>query len=651
MTPSDARRKVIGWLVESLQPPPHQYAWEWADEHRVLTKVSSGDAGPWRTTRTPYVKEPTEMLSRYVRVPDSTCPLGYRLELNRTRVVVIMKGSQMAGTEILLNWQGSNIAQNPGPAMLMFPTVDTGKRWSKQRLKPMIESTACLRDKIQDSRARDSGNEIMMKEYPGGFLSIVGSVSPAGLRGMAARDIACDDFDGFAMDAGGEGDPAELISNRQATFADAKTLLISTPTEKGFSNIERAYEKTDQRKYFVPCVNCGEYEVLTWAQIKWPQGEPEKAYCECLHCGFHLQNFHKNEMLAKGEWRPTAVSQRVGWVGYHLPSLYSPHGWESWGDIATMFVNAKDVPEKLQVVVNTKFAETFEDQAGEQVDSTGLLKRREAYTPDAMPDGVVVLTAAVDVQDDRVEVQIDGWGRDFEYWNLSVTRILGDPSVPFVRDPKPDTHTVWNDLEVLLAAPWVHPRFGELKVSATCVDTGGHHTLNAYQFCRESKNHRVWAIKGKEGKRPAWPRRPSRSNKGRVNLYLLGIDTIKDSIFAGLKVQVPGPSYRHYSMDRDQEYFDQLCSERRRTKHVRGFAIRYWYLPGGQRNEALDLSVYSNGALHGLIASGLNLNKRATKLDEQFPQPVEVRKEKPAAPVPVVSRPARTRSVTHSSYM
>ncbi len=600
-------KELNQFWAEASSPPPNMTCDEWADKYRVLSSVSSGEPGDWRTDRTPYLREPMQELSHQ----------------SDTKVVVLMKGSQLGGTEIILNWLGSNIHLNPGPAMVVHPTVDNGKRWSKQKLSPMINLTVPLRERIKDPRSRDSGNEILMKEYPGGILAIGGSNSPAGLRQISVRDVACDDFDGFAPDAGGEGAPEDLIENRQATFSDSKSLLISTPTEKHFSNIERAYEQTDQRKFFVPCVSCGEFEPLTWAQIKWPEGEPLKAYCECLHCGFHIQNFHKNDMLNKGEWRPTAEAKLPGWVGYHLSGLYSPHGWESWGQIAVKFLKAKGIPEKLRVWVNTKLAETFEDKDGEEIKEGFLFGRREPYTCESLPDGIALITATVDVQDDRLEVQIDGYGRDEEYWNLDLIRIMGDPS--FMKlDDDPNNMSVWKLAKDQLKRTFQHPRYGELRIAASCVDTGGHHTMKAYEFCRTVGLERVWAIKGKEGKRTLWPTtKPSSKNKGKVPLYILGVDTGKSSIYSNVRITEPGPSYRHYPQTRDEEYFKQLTSERKRTKYSKGFPTHYWFLPSGQRNEALDLSVYSLAALKGLIHMGLDLNKRIEKLDAKYPDPIK----------------------------
>ena len=624
------------WWAEAFAPPPQMTPGEWADAHRVLSSVSSGEPGAWRTERTPYLREMMEQLSHK----------------SDASTVVIMKGSQLGGTEVILNWLGSNIHLNPGPAMVVHPTVDNGKRWSKQKLSPMIKLTPPLKDKIKDPRSRDSGNEILMKEYPGGMLAIGGSNSPAGLRQISVRDAACDDYDGFAPDAGGEGDPGDLIENRQATFSDSKTLLVSTPTEKGFSNIERAYEQTDQRKYFVPCVNCGEFEPLTWAQIKWPEGQPLKAYCECLHCGFHMQNFHKNEMLAQGEWRPTAEPKLPGWVGYHLSGLYSPHGWESWGQIAVKFLKAKGIPEKLRVWINTKLAETFEDQDGEILKGESLLRRREAYSFHPLPDGVAIIIVTIDVQDDRLEVQVDGYGRDSEYFNLDHVKIIGDPS--FLKlDDDPNNLSVWNLAKQQLQRVFQHPRYGELKVAASGVDTGGHHTLKAYEFCRTVKIDRVWALKGKAGKLPLWPRKPTRKNKGKVPLYIVGVDAGKSSVYSNLRIEQPGPSYRHYPEARDEEYFNQLTSERKRTKYSKGFPTHYWFLPSGQANEALDLSVYSLAVLHGLFQSGVNLNKRVDKLNEQYPATVSTVTLEPSVNTEPAKpkAPVRDRQVRRSSYM
>lgn len=601
---------------EGFVPPEYMYCWEWADKKRILTTVSSGEPGPYRTDRTPYLREIAESLSSKVRDPKTN-----RWMLSHIQCVVLMKGSQLGGTDLILNWHGANMELDPGPDMIIQPTVDNAKRFSKQKLKPMITNTPGLNMLIKDSRARDSGNEILMKEYPGGFLGLGGSNSPAGLRQISVKRISCDDFDGFAPDAGGEGDPGDLIENRQATFSDSMTFLNSTPTDEETSNIARAYDQTDQRKYFVPCVKCGEFEPLTWAQIKWPQGEPLKAYLECLHCGFHMQNYHKNDFLPKGEWRPTAEPKLPGWVGYHLSALYSPHGWESWGQIAVKFIAAKGNPAKMRVWTNTKAAETFKGD-GEELKPDKILERREDYTPALLPDRVVLLDCSIDVQSTWLEVQIDGYGRDKEYWNIDHKRIEGDPSVLNLKDD-PNNTNVWKLALDQINRTFIHPRFGEMKILATCVDTGGDNTMKAYEFCRTIKTRRlasnVWAIKGKEGKRLVWPRQPTKRNKGKVDLYIVGVDTAKQTIYDNSKIETPGPSYRHYPLAREEDFFTQLFSERKLTYYSRGFPHHRWFLPSGKRNEALDLAAYSLAALEGLIFMGLDLNKRADKLDQQFP--------------------------------
>ncbi len=609
-------------LHSTLRPPPLRYSWEWADDKRRLTSESTGTPGRWRTEKTPYIKEISESLSRYIRVEDPKAPLGYRRVFNPIRVVVLMKGSQLGGSEVGLNWHGHVIEEDPGPIKVFHPTGTNAKVWSKFRFQKMVETTPSLQELIPSSRKRDSGNEILSKEFPGGVLQINGSNSPAVYRQTPARDIDCDDFDGFPDDVGGEGSPEKLAMNRQSTFPDSKAFFCSTPTELGFSHIHRLIQLTDYRKYFLPCLKCGEYDILTFGRIKWPKGEPVKAQCVCMFCGFLHNNYHKNDMLPRGQWRPTQPAKRVGWVGYHLPAFYAPHGWESWGEIAESFLDSKDAPETLQVWTNTKDALPFEDKAGQTVAVKGLADRREEYTPELLLDGVALLTAAIDVQDDRLEVQIDGYGRDKEYFNIDLIRIYGDPSVIDLRDDE-DNLNVWKLANDQLQRTFRHPRYGEIKILASCVDTGGHNTMNAYAFCRTLTIAKVWAIKGRAGKLPLWPRKPSNKNKGKVDLYIVGVDSAKDLIMTNLKIDKPGPAYRHYPMARDQEYFDQLTAERRKTTYHHGFPTRQWILPSNKNNEALDLSVYSLAALEGLIYMGLDLNKRVDNLDAKYPDPMK----------------------------
>lgn len=592
---------------------------EWANRHRVLSSVAASEPGQWATARTPYLKEIMDVLSTS----------------DRTERIVFQKGAQLGGTEAGLNWLGYIVHHAPGPMLMVQPTVETAKRVSKQRVDSLIEACPVLVERIKSPRARDSGNTVLMKEFPGGVLIMTGANSAVGLRSMPVRFLFLDEVDGYPGDAGGEGDPVALAVQRAATFLNRKVLMVSTPTVKGFSRIETAYLESDQRVFLVPCDHCGVLSQLFWRDIRWPDGRVESASWHCPHCQGEHPEHRKPALLAQGRWEATAPGDGKT-AGFHLSSLYSP--WLTWGEIAAEQLAAKSDPVRLKVWVNTKLAETWEERDGERMDETALMTRREQYGP-AIPAEVAVLTCGVDVQDDRLEIELVGWGRDEESWSCDYKILWGDPSAP----------GLWADLEQYLTATFEHETLAAgLRIDAACLDTGGHHTQAAYAFCRGRERQRIWAIKGVAGKRPIWPKRPTKAAKGTVHLFGVGVDAAKEAIFARLKKPEPGAGYCHFPLERDTAYFEQLTAERLRTRYVKGFAQQFWWKPDGRRNEALDCRVYAYTALHGLFSMGLQLNRRADALP---PIPAERRV---GGVTPLAAPPApspRRRRVIASTYM
>ena len=591
-------------VLKGLKPDPALSLSEWADKHRILDQRAAAEPGPWRTSRTPYLKEIMDCLS-----PSSP--------LER---VIFMKGAQVGGTECGLNWIGYIIHHTPGPTLLVQPTVETAKRNSKQRVNPLIEASPVLKKLVKENRSRDSGNTILSKEFRGGVLMMAGANSAVGLRSMPIRFLFLDEIDGYPADADEEGDPVALAIQRTMTFANRKILMVSTPTIKGYSRVESAFLESDQRRFWVPCPECKEELLLEWKQIRWPQGNRERAYHLCPHCEFGIQNHQKIWMLERGRWIAEAKSGGRT-AGFHLSSLYSPNGWTSWGDIAVEHGQVYKDPPRLKVWINTKLGETWEEDA-DRVDGEGLMSRREDYGP-LLPDGVVCLTCGIDLQDDRIELEIVGWGKDEESWSIEFRVIWGDPSTP----------AIWNDLDTILHRRFPHVRqVADLSIRAAALDTGGHHTLKAYDFCRPRQGRRIWAIKGRGGMGiPIWPRRPSRNNKGKVPLFSIGVDAAKEAFYARLRLEEPGPGYCHFPMARDTEYFKQLTAEHVVTRFHKGRPIREWRKQASDRNEALDCRVYAMSALQGLVSMGLMLNRDAAKIAEA---PMKTSSDSGASPSP-----------------
>lgn len=570
-----------------LRPEPQLTVSAWADAHRVLP-TTNAEPGPWRTSRVPYLQEIMDCLS-------TASPIER---------VVFMKGAQTGGTEAGLNAVGYWIAHAPGTIMTVWPTVDMVRRNSRTRIEPLIDGTPALRAKIAPPRAKDPGNTVTQKEFAGGVLVMTGANSATGLRSLPVRYLVLDEVDGFPADADNEGDPVALAIQRTVTFRGRrKIMLISTPTHAGISRIEKAYAESDQRRFFVPCPTCGTMQHLRWSGIRWPEGDPLKAYYVCAEsdCGGVAEEYHKPQMLAAGEWRPTAPSDGRT-AGFHLSALYSP--FESWGEIADEFVRAGKDPLRLRPWTNTKLGEPFEDRDAEAIEATSFLSRLEDWG-DGLPESVACLTAGVDVQGDRLALEIVAWGAGEESWSISYDELWGDPAKP----------EVWRALDAELLRRFDHPRAGPMHIRGVCIDTGGHHTQTVYAYARERAGRGVWGIKGRGGPGiPVWPRRPPRVREKVYTPFIVGVDAGKETVTARLRMSEVGPGFCHFPVGRDLDYFRQLGAERIVRTWRKGVAVREWRKDPALRNEALDCRVYAYAALCAINARGFRLQDEAKRL-------------------------------------
>lgn len=558
--------------MKTASPPPKLKISEWADRYRKLSPESSAEPGQWITARAEYQRGIMDAISD---------PKNER--------VAIMTSAQVGKTEFLNNVVGFHVAQDPAPILFLQPTLEMAEAWSKDRLAPMLRDTPVLTEKIADPRARDSGNTLLHKRFNGGHLTIVGANAPAGLASRPIRIVLADEVDRYPASAGTEGDPLSLAIVRTKTFWNRKIVVVSTPTIKGVSRIEMEWEKSDKRRYFVPCAHCGFEQYLVWAQVMWPKDRHSEARYHCVECGVGWTDAERRAAVKHGKWVATDPDKPI--AGFHLNELYSP--WSTPAQVAEAFRDAcKGGPETLKTWTNTSLGETWED-TGETVDQHSLMARAEDWGKTA-PEGVLVVTAGVDVQDDRLEVERVGWGVNEESWSLDHRILYGDPSAP----------DLWNRLDEYLLTPTTTLDGRTLKVKASCVDTGGHFTQQVYAYCKARAARAVWAIKGQSnqsGGKPIWPKRASRNNKGKVNLFMVGVDTAKDVIYARLRITDPGgKGYCHFPVGRDAAWFEQLTAEKVVTKWVRGFPQRVWEKLPSVRNEALDLRVYAYAALLSL---------------------------------------------------
>ena len=606
--------ELLQACIDSLQFESELTVDEWADRHRVLSSKASSEPGPWRTSRTPYLREPMQCLS-------VTSPV---------QRVVMQFGAQLGKTETGANWLGYIVHHAPGPLLAVQPTVDMAKRLSKQRLESLISETPCLRELIAPPRSRDSGNTMFSKEFPGGIMILTGANSATGLRSSPCRYIFLDEVDAFPSDVDGEGDPVTLAERRSTTFSRRKILMTSTPTVRDLSRIETEYVLSDQRRFFVPCPCCGEMQWLQWGQMKWDNNEPKSARYECSKCGERFDERHKTEMLSLGEWRPTAPGDGGKTAGFHLSSLYSPLGWKSWAEIVEDFLKAKGDAPRLKTWVNTTLAETWEEDYASKVGAETLMERLEFYEPRQVPERAVIVTAGVDVQDNRLAVSVWAWGRDEEGWLVDHQEIHGDPARP----------ELWKQLDQLLLAPFPHEVGSPLKPDVIAIDSGGHFTSEVYQYARERRDHGVIAIKGQSqrGKPPIgkatkvdinWR---GRALKNGAEVFPVGSDTVKTTLFGRLRHNDPGPGYLHFHARLDLEYFQQLTAEKQVVKFVKGFPVREWVKKPSARNEALDCMVYAYAALHRLYQR----YDRRTIWDQ-----LDKRREVVVSPEPLTSKEQR----------
>ena len=571
------------WLktLKTWNPPPRLTVSAWADRFRKLSPESSAEAGQWKTDRAPYQKGIMDACND-----------------RDIETIVVMSSAQVGKTEILNNIVGYYITQDPSPILMLQPTLEMAQTWSKDRLAPMLRDTPALKSKVKDPRSRDSGNTMLHKTFAGGHITMSGANSPASLASRPIRIVLGDEVDRYPISAGSEGDPVSLARKRTSTFWNRKVVLTSTPTIKGVSRIEMAYEDSDKRRYHVPCPHCDEFQHLQWAQVSWQENEPESAIYACEHCGAVIEERHKIKMLLAGKW--IAENETKKTAGFHLNELYSP--WRTWAEVAEDFIFAKKSPETLKTWVNTSLGETWEDQ-GETVDDGDLMPRAENYGIDSIPAEVRLLTAGVDVQQDRLEIQIVGWGIDNHSWIIDHQILWGDPAMG----------EVWHDLDVALTS-----NYDGLRIVGCCVDSG-YMTDQVYKFTKPRQSRRVFSIKGVAGSGKAVASKPTQAGRNRTMLYTLGVDTIKDAIYSRLKIE-KGDGQVHFSTDLEPEFYAQLTAEKVVIKYFKGFPRREW-IKTRDRNEALDCFAYAFAAYH-ILNPAIDKIKKREAVEETEPEPV-----------------------------
>tara|TARA_Y100000593_G_scaffold89308_1_gene173284 strand:- start:237 stop:1976 length:1740 start_codon:yes stop_codon:yes gene_type:complete len=517
--------------------------------------------------------------------------------------ICLMWASQTGKTECVNNIVGYFMSQDPSPMLCLQPTLDMAETWSKDRLSPMIRDTPTLKDLVADPKTRDSGNTLLHKRFLGGHITIAGANSPASLAARPIRVLLCDEVDRYPQSAGTEGDPISLAERRTDTFPNAVIIKTSTPTIKDLSKVENEYLQSDQRKWFVPCAKCGEFQVLTFRHVIFEKENIQDAVLRCEHCEKELSDAERIEMVINGEWR--ATSEFTGKRGYWLNGLNSifpaKRGFKNRLHQAVAgFLEAKKRGQQgLKTWVNTFCAEPWEE-VEDVIEGHFLMARREVYNE--LPSDVLLLTAGIDVQADRLECEVVGWGVDEESWGVEYKVIYGDPS---------QAH-VWNDLSEHITSRWPTEDGRELTVAACCVDSG-YLTKAVYDYVGKNQFRGVYAIKGVGGFGKPLVARPTKSSIQDVRLFLIGTDTAKDTLYSRLKIADPGFGYCHFPHTYSEKYFDQLTAEKCVVENKRGQRQRRWVVKEGFRNEALDVRNYAMAAMIILNPNWTRLRFKASK--------------------------------------
>ena len=583
-------KEIVGDVFRGWAPPPKLSVSGWADAYRYLSSESGAAAGKWHTL--PFQREVFDAFSD---------PAVHTL--------VIMSGTQLLKTEVILNCLGYMIDRDPGPALLIVPRDSDGDRFSKIRLAPMVRDTLCLREKVIDVKGLGrTSNTLDHKSFPGGHLTIAAAGSPGNLGALAIRYLLCDEIDKYPASSGSEGDPISLASKRTSTFWNRKTVLCCSPTVDGESRIARAFEDSDQREYLVPCYACGEAQVLKWAQVKWDNSLPTKeqraatAHYECPCCSACWDDVQRWHAVEGGHWEASAPFNGI--AGFRISELCSP--WKKLSEIVMDFLTKKDDPMQLQTFVNTSLAETWKNR-GEQPQWEKLYARREDYELGIVPRRALMLVAAVDCQHDRLEFEAIAFAPNRESWSIWYDVLRGDPADMTPAGP-------WADLEKLLAGNWPHELGGTIPIFALAIDTGDR-PAPVYEFASKHAQP-VWTPRGTfirsprvvvpvKGNDDAFKLISNVSStdaarkRGDIRIWTIGTHYAKQEFYSLLRLAPPegggefAPGYIHLPVGYEKAYFQGLCSE---SRVVRASGKVEWVPDPSIRNEPLDLRVYGRAA-------------------------------------------------------
>ena len=571
-------------IMAMFAPPPNISVAEWAEQSRFLSSETSASTGRWKNSKAPYQKEIMDAFTQ-----------------KRVERLVLEFSAQTGKSEIIMNMMGRTIDLDPCPMMMVQPTQDTAEEFSKRRVSSMISACPTLRRKVSAAKSRSSSNTIRFKSFPGGSLSIASAQSAPELRSKPVRFLFMDETDAYPPSAGGEGDPVELAIARTETFHNRKIVMVSTPGEEKTSTIHSAYLDGTQEEWCLPCPHCEEYSFLRFQDFLCDYEEYEaggkkqfiikSVRWKCPNCG---DEFKESEMSKQpGKW--IARNERAlekGVRSFHMNGFASP--WTSWRKIMGYWLTAKGDPEKEQAFTNVRLGEPWTRKSESSTTAEEIYKRREDYVAE-VPDRVLVLTMGVDTQDNRLEYEVVGWGRNDESWGIAHGIIPGRPDDASRR--------VWKELDAILDRNWKRADGQAMRVLVTFVDSGGHCTDAVYEECKKRERRHVFAIKGEPGDGKQFVRVSETTKKKRgIFLFLVGVDAGKEAIHFSLNTKKPGEWYSHFpsapEAGYDRRYFDGLFAEKLEVRSRGGRQKMVWVKdPTIQaRNEPLDLRNYARAA-------------------------------------------------------
>lgn len=599
---------------QSLTPLSDQTVSEWADSYRMLSSEAAAEPGRWRTERAPYQKAIMDAFTE-----------------SDINVVVAKTASQIGKSDIMNNVIGRFSHLAPAPMMMLQPTIEMSQDYSKTRIAPMIRDTKVLKDIFKEVKSRETSNTILSKQFPGGRLIMAGANSPAGLASRPIKILLADEVDRFPKSAGTEGDPVGLAAKRMTTFWDRVMGLFSTPTNAGDSRIEDEYVTGTQEEWQHQCPNCDEWHLLTHRDMhtdydssidkKGKKHVIVKAVTwRCPDCGF---GFTETEMrqAAQKYIAQNASALAKGVRSFFVNCFASP--WVNWSDVMQEWLEAQGDPEREKVVVNTRFGEAYEPK-GNFENHQQFMRRRENYGAE-LPDGVLLLTAAVDVQDNRLEYEICGWGMAEENWGIKKGVILGVP----------DTQEVWDMLDEQLDKEYRFASGKGLIVARTFIDSGGHYTKETYAYCKKRFTRQRFVVKGSSVPGVPLIHKYSKVKLVRrtIPLVMIGTDSGKQYIMDRLSIEEPGPKYFHWPLDEsdgiamqlnrgyDEYYFKGLIAETKEPRRKNGVLVYQWVnVAKDKRNEPLDLRVYN-------LACMLSINPDFEALKELINSPAVISEE------------------------